>query len=220
MTHPLAQAFAACPAAPFGGAVVAEVLAGATSARTLPDPRDLEQHRRDMVRHATWLLGNRAAAEDAVQDTLVAALGALPSFTGRSSLRTWLFGILRHKVTDTFRRQVREVPLEDDHDGERDDEGMAFNADGGWRMPVSNWGDPEAALSQKRFFETLARCIDRLPKNAARVFAMREILGMETQEICDTVGITKENCFVMLYRARVALRDRLERDWFDGRAVQ
>jgi RNA polymerase sigma-70 factor (ECF subfamily) len=72
-------------------------------------------------------------------------------------------------------------------------------------------------LSQRRFFDVLERCIDRLPKNAARVFTMREILGMETPEICAAVGITANNCFVMLHRARTTLRTLLEQDWFDPR---
>jgi RNA polymerase sigma-70 factor, ECF subfamily len=183
------------------------------------EPRELEQYRSQLTKYATWLLGSRAAAEDAVQDTLLAALNSIETFRGRSSVRTWLFGVLKHKVTDTFRRRAREVPLEDDSDDGCGDS-SSFTQDGHWRKPPSNWGDPEAALSEKRFFEKLAICIDRLPKNTARVFTMREVLGMETREICDAVGITQENCFVMLHRARMALRQRLEQDWFGQQCTQ
>jgi RNA polymerase sigma-70 factor (TIGR02943 family) len=176
------------------------------------DAHDLEQYRTALTRYAQWLLGCREAAQDAVQDTLLAALHAPRSFAGRSSVRTWLFGILKHKVMDTFRRQAREVPLEDDSEDDGGDENR-FLADGHWRKPPASWGDPEQALNQKRFFEVLERCIDRLPKNTARVFTMREILGMETGEICKTVGISQENCFVILHRARMTLRGYLERDW-------
>jgi RNA polymerase sigma-70 factor (ECF subfamily) len=190
-----------------------EFFARAIGALGHVEPGELEQYRTQLMRYAQWLLGSREAAQDAVQDTMLAALHAPSRFCGRSSVRTWLFGILKHKVMDTFRRQAREVPLEDDSDEDpaRNDE--QFSADGRWRERPSNWGDPEQTLNQKRFFEALERCIDRLPKNAARVFTMREILGMETDEICATVGITHENCFVILHRARLTLRNLLERDW-------
>jgi len=184
------------------------------------DARELEQHRTALTRYAVWLLGNRAAAEDAVQETMLAALQAPASFSGRSSMRTWLFGILKHKVADTFRRQAREQPLEDDSDESIGEVRTLFTEDGQWREPPSDWGDPEATLNQRRFFEVLESCIERLPKNAARVFTMREIMGMETDEICKVVGITPNNCFVMLHRARMSLRGLLEQDWFGQVAVQ
>lgn len=177
------------------------------------DPRQLEQYRTQLTRYALWLLGSRDAAEDAVQDTLLAALHAPQNFSGRSSVRTWLFGILKHKVMDTFRRQSRELPLEEDSEDDIGDGVSPFTEDGRWRSAPSHWGDPEATLNQKRFFEVLESSISRLPKNTARVFTMREIMGMETAEICAAVGITRENCFVMLHRARMALRNLLERDW-------
>lgn len=184
------------------------------------DPRELEQYRRDLTRYATWLLGSRAAAEDAVQDTLLAALSPRQGFSGRSSVRTWLFGILKHKVADLFRRQAREIPLQDESDDGNDGAADSFTPDGRWRKPPCHWDDPAATLNRKQFLQALERGIDRLPKNTARVFAMREILGMETPEICEAAGITQDNCFVMLYRARMALRERLARDWFDAPAFQ
>jgi RNA polymerase sigma-70 factor (ECF subfamily) len=182
-------------------------------ARERVDATELEQHRVPLTRYAQRLLGNREAALDAVQETLLAALEAPRSFANRSSVRTWLFGILKHKVTDTFRRQAREVPLEDDSREDMADTGTLFGADGHWSEAPSHWGDPEQVLNQKRFFEVLERCIDRLPPNTARVFKMREITGMETEEICSTLGITPTNCLVILHRARMALRSALERDW-------
>ena len=202
-----------------GPATAGEFFDRAVGALTRIDPRELEQHRSQLMRYAQWLLGSRAAAEDAVQDTLLAALQAPANFAGRSSVRTWLFGILKHKVADTFRRQSRELPLDDEDDDGTTEPRAFFTDDGQWKEPPSDWGDPEQALSQRRFFEVLERCIDRLPKNAARVFTMREVLGMETPEICAAVGITPNNCFVMLHRARTTLRTLLEQDWFQQRAV-
>ncbi len=194
--------------------------AGTAPACLKINPRELEQHRLQLMKYALWLLKNPAAAEDAVQETLLAALQSPENFGGRSSVRTWLFGILKHKITDTFRRQAREQPLEDDSDSGSDEPGVLFTEDGRWREPPSHWGDPEAAFSQRRFFDVLDRCIDCLPKNTARVFTMREVMGMETDEICKEVGITPGNCFVMLHRARMTLRGLLEQNWYGNPASQ
>jgi RNA polymerase sigma-70 factor (ECF subfamily) len=185
----------------------------AVGALTRVDPRELEQYRAQFTRYACWLLGNAEAAEDAVQDTLLAALHAAPRFAGRSSVRAWLFGILKHKVMDLLRRRAFELPADESDADRLADPCTRFTENGQWRSPPSSFGDPETALDQKRFLDAMHRCIDRLPKNTARVFTMREILGMETTEICAVLGITPGNCLVILHRARMALRQWLERDW-------
>jgi RNA polymerase sigma-70 factor (TIGR02943 family) len=174
---------------------------------------ELELHRSHLTRYALRQLGNREAALDAVQDTMLAALQAPLSFANRSSVRTWLFGILKHKVMDAFRRQARDVPLDGDNEDDLAENGTLFGADSHWGKAAAQWGDPEQTLNQKRFFEVLERCVDRLPSNTARVFKMREIMGLETEEICATVGITPTNCLVIMHRARTALRNALGRDW-------
>ncbi len=190
-----------------------------TSSPVTIDPGELEQHRVKLTQFATRLLGNRAAAEDAVQETLLAALQSQARFGGRSSLKTWLFGILKHKIADVFRVQSRERPLHLESDlGLLEDPTAMFTDDGEWRKPPSHWDDPEAALTQRRFFEVLERCIDSLPKNAAQVFTMREVLDMDVKEICKSVGITENNCYVILHRARLTLRTLLEKSWFQENA--
>jgi RNA polymerase sigma-70 factor (ECF subfamily) len=178
------------------------------------DPRRIAEYRAQLLKYARWMLGNNAAAEDAVQETLLAALQSPSGFAGRSSVKTWLVGILKHKVYDTFQRQAREVSLqrEDDDGGEAID--AWYDRVGHLKQPLQNWGDPEAALCQQRFFDVLESCIAQLPANSARVFTMRELLGMETEEICAALGITPNNCFVMLYRARMRLRALLQEHWF------
>lgn len=167
-------------------------------------------------------LRNATHAEDVVQETLLAALQGAAAFQGNSSVRTWLTGILKHKIMDHFRRQSREAPLEgledelsvDDFDGLFRANGHVANT-----VPAPSWGDPEAAFSQERFFAVLERCMSRLPKNTARAFHMREVLGMGTEEICKELGITATNCWVLLYRARMSLRECLQTDWFGGAAA-
>jgi RNA polymerase sigma-70 factor (ECF subfamily) len=172
------------------------------------DPQALMQYRPQLLKHARWMLRDSAAAEDAVQETLLAALQPASSFSGRSSVRTWLFGILRHKLADAFRRQARELPLEEETVDE------LYQEDGHLQRAPAEWSNPEAALTQQRFFEVLERCVAKLPPNMARVFTMRDVMGMETAQICEALGITQNNCFVMLCRARMALRGLLEEHWF------
>ena len=89
-----------------------------------------------------------------------------------------------------------------------------FKEDGHFIDPPAAWADPEDALSQSEFFEVMERCMEGLPKNTARVFVLREVLGTDTAEICTELSITSNNCWVLLYRARMALRECLQQRWF------
>ena len=185
------------------------------------DPVELQKHRPQLVRFAMLQLRNATAAEDAVQETLLAALQSGASFAGQSSVRTWLVGILKHKIIDAIRKQSREQPLEtaDDETDIEDLQNAVYRDDGHHRETPADWGNPESALEQRKFFEVLERCMDGLPKRTARVFMMREVMGLETDEICKDLGITSTNCWVLLYRARMALRECLQGRWFAGGAA-
>jgi RNA polymerase sigma-70 factor (ECF subfamily) len=190
----------------------------ATSVESL----ELDKHRPHLVKFAMAQLRNATYAEDAVQETMVAAIQGAEGFSGQSSVRTWLIGILKHKIIDHFRRQSREAPLPDLADETSlEDLDARFGPDGHFLenpmlAPGANWGNPESSLSQSRFFDVLEACMARLPPNTARIFNMREIMGMETEEICKELGITPTNSWVMLYRARTALRECLQTNWFAG----
>jgi RNA polymerase sigma-70 factor, ECF subfamily len=179
---------------------------------------ELAIHRPQLMRFALLHLRNRAQAEDAVQDTLLAALEGAGRFAGESSVSTWLIAILRHKILDCFRREGREARLEPSaEDGEAID--RLFLEDGHWRAPPCDWGDPEAALGQREFFEALERGLQRLPAKTARAFHLREVMGLSTEEICQTLGVSARNCWIMLYRARMSLRQSLE-EHFVGKACK
>jgi RNA polymerase sigma-70 factor (ECF subfamily) len=180
------------------------------SARAL----EFEKHRPQLLRFALLHLRDAAAAEDAVQETLLAALQSADRFAGQSSVRTWLVGILKHKIVDHLRRQARQQPL--DEESSADDVDGLFQPDGHYAEPPSEWAAPDKALEERRFFEALERCMQGLPRNTSRVFLMREVLGMETGEICKELGVSATNCWVLLYRARMALRVCLEKTWFSG----
>lgn len=174
---------------------------------------ELAAHRPRLMRFALLHLRNRAHAEDAVQETLVAALEGARRFAGESSVSTWLMGILRHKILDHFRSERRSPRLEPCAD-EADGVEQLFREDGHWRTPPSDWGDPEAALGQRQFFEALERGLQRLPEKTARAFHLREVMGLSTEEICQTLGVSAQNCWIMLYRARMSLRQSLEEHCF------
>jgi RNA polymerase sigma-70 factor (ECF subfamily) len=172
---------------------------------------DLEGQRAYLLRYASLQLRDPAAAEDAVQETLLAALAGEASFAGRSNLRTWLTGILKHKIVDAIRRASREQPLPDDEDGGLD---ALFDARGHWIDPPRAWPEPDGALQSREFFARLEECLARLPKKTARAFLMREHLGLETGEICKELSVTATHCWVLLHRARLALRECLQMNWF------
>jgi RNA polymerase sigma-70 factor (ECF subfamily) len=168
-----------------------------------------------LMRFARLQLRDDAAAEDAVQETLLAAVQNAARFEGAAAVATWLFAILKNKLIDEFRRRARQPVVACDDDQALDDALDAqFDARGHWATPPSAWSDPQASLEQKRFWEVFEICIAGLPERSARVFGMRELMGLETEEICKQLGISSSNCWVLLHRARMGLRDCLSRRWF------
>jgi RNA polymerase sigma-70 factor (TIGR02943 family) len=168
-----------------------------------------------LLRYARLQLRNDAWAEDAVSETLLAALSKPGSFSNRSQLKTWLVGILKHKVVDILRQRKREVCLqEDDADGSEELEALTFLPDGHFASPPLDWGRPDQALSSRQFFEVLEICTEKLPSAQAQVFMMREWLELSSQEICSELKLTPTNLYVQLHRARLRLRECLEINWF------
>jgi len=187
----------------------------ANPAAVAVDIGDLESHRSALYKFAMLQLRNETHAEDCVQETLIAAIQSAARFSGGSSVRTWLVGILKHKIIDHFRKASREQQFNaDDEETSLDDMDALFKEDGHLIEPPHAWANPEAALSEANFFEVLDRCMEGLPKNTARVFMLREVMGTETDEICRELKITANNCWVLLYRARMMLRECLQQRWF------
>lgn len=181
--------------------------------------RELEDLRPALIRFAVLQLRNDALAEDVVQDTLIAVLEKPDRFAGQSSLRTYVTGILKHKIVDLMRASKRECRIETE-DGQSDADVIdtLFKPDGHPIDLPRQWGDPGATLEQKDFFRVLEVCLERLPAKTARIFMMREWLELETDEICKELQISTSNAWVMLYRARLQLRECLDLKWFGTRA--
>lgn len=175
--------------------------------------------RHDMLRFARLQLRDAAEAEDAVQEALSAAYATRDRFTGRAQVKTWIFSILRHKIIDLLRDRSRHPTqsLTRD-DGSDADINELFDAKGYWRKEErpTDWGDPEATLGNAQFWRIFEICMNAMAENLARVFTMREFLGLETAEICNELAISESNCWVILHRARSRLRLCLEENWIES----
>ena len=175
----------------------------------------LSEHGDYLFRVARRQLRSDALAEDAVQETLLAALSARARYSGSAAPRTWLTGILKHKIIDLIRRQARETEVPHDDDGNEDWDAL-FKTDGHWGNPPREWRSPETEAELRQLRDVLLECADRLKPAMARVFSLREVVGMETEEICKELNISPTNCWVLLHRARLFLRECLELNGFTG----
>ncbi len=166
-------------------------------------PAELAAHRGAMLRFARRRIRDEDLAEDAVQDALAAALANRATFQGQSALRTWLIGILNHKIQDTFRREGRYVSM---HDGE---DGTGDSLDRLAAAQFDQEGDPAACVARARLGEALLAEIDALAPTLRSVFVLQVLDGLSTAEVCGQLGITEANCWVRLHRARRRLSERM-----------
>lgn len=173
----------------------------------------LVEHGDYLYRFALARLRDPHLAEDVVQETLIAAIQN-DNYAGKAVPRTWLTGILKHKIIDLMRRQMRERPLESDDLAETPGmEEFFADDDGHWIDKPQFWAAPEVELEQKQFLLVLQQCMDRLSPKLARIFLMREVHENDNEEICKELEISTTNAWVMLYRARMGLRKCLELNW-------
>ena len=155
-------------------------------------------------------LHDEAAAEDLVQETLLSALESRSRFGEKSSERTWLTAILKHKIIDYYRRASRQISFHTP-----DEAADFFDESGNWRELPADWNaTPESLLERKEFREILHAALAGLPKNLAAVFTLSEIEGLEGKEICEILNLSPGNFWVLLHRARLHLRRAIENRWF------
>ncbi len=176
----------------------------------------IEQQRAYLLRYAMLQLRDPHQAEDVVQETLLAAIESWNNFAGQSSLRTWLTGILKHKIMDLLRKKVREPRLvnKDDEDPLENLSSESFDHTGHWANPLQTWANPTQSFENQQFWQMFEFCIQRMPLSSARAFMMREFMEFSTEEICQELTISTTNCWVTLHRARLALRECLDLHWF------
>ncbi|MES1162558.1 MAG: sigma-70 family RNA polymerase sigma factor, partial [Rhizobacter sp.] len=157
-----------------------------------------------LVRMARQRLHNDAWVEDAVSETMVAALENPAAFAGRASVRTWAVGILKHKVVDQIRRHTRECQIDRPDDSDAEPEFGALSEAGADTLTEApaEWGDPQERLSHRQFMVQFQHVIKELPRQQGRAFLMRNWMDAETEDICSELGVTANNLAVMLHRAR------------------
>ena len=180
----------------------------------------VDQHGDYLFRYALMRLRDKHLAEEVVQETFLAAFQGRNTFSGGSSERTWLVGILKHKVIDYFRRISKEVPWEETKALACELE-EPFRITGEWighwkeeEAPIEWNADPIKLLEQKEFRQVFERCLATLPQRLAQVFILREVEELTTEEICKILNISESNLWVMLHRARMQLRRALELQYF------
>jgi RNA polymerase sigma-70 factor (TIGR02943 family) len=176
-------------------------------------------HRDYLMRYARLQLRNDAWAEDCVSETLLAALAKPQAFGSKSQLKTWLVGILKHKVIDLLRANRREISSDalssdGESDGSAELDALSFKPDGHYMQEPQDWGNPEQDLSSRQFIQVLEACTEKLPNTLGRVFLMREWLELSADEVCKELDLTPTNLYVQLHRARLRLRECLEINWF------
>ncbi len=180
----------------------------------------LDAHGDALYQYARSRVGNRELAEDLVQDAFLAALQSQGRFEQRAAIRTWLVSILRHKIVDHYRRAASPVPATD---SETDDDAVGrpdlvsqryFSPKGLWKTAVTSWKAPEQALEDREFWDVLDGCLARLPRSLSSVFVLRELEGLDTAELRRDLALSEGNLRVRLHRARLLLRECLEKHWF------
>ncbi len=195
--------------------------AQAASVRTDIDPSQwIDEHGDTLFRFAFARLRDEAAAEDLVQDTLLSAIQSVKKFGGKSSERTWLIGILKHKLIDHYRKNSKQVQLTEE-DTDLSDFDAFFSRpdkwDGHWAIalrPVDPEQSPDQVMERGEFWEVMNHCLSALPERVASVFALREMDGMSSEDICSALGLSSTNFWVIMHRARMQLRRCIEIKWF------
>lgn len=180
----------------------------------------VDEHGDYLFRYALVRLRDETTAEDIVQETLLAAIQSLASYGGKSTERTWLTSILKHKIVDFYRKSSRETPL-DPSETDLSEFDAFFERDDEWknhwnsRLAPRGWtNDPEAVFEQNEFFDVFQNCMSKLPTRVASVFSLREMDGFDACEICEILELSPNNFWVMMHRARMALRRCIEVKWF------
>ena len=188
-------------------------------ADTQIDPEQwVRRHADALFGHAVLRVRAPEIAEDMVQETFLAAWSGRNKFEGRASERTWLLGILGHKIADYYRDRARRLQFEDmealaEFEATQFKPGLTGTTWARAAIPMS-WHHVRESVEKAEFWETVGECAGKLPEKLARAFLLREVEQWDSTRICETMSISPAHLFVMLHRARLALRHCLERNWF------
>ncbi len=170
-----------------------------------------------LYRYAILKLKDPSLTEDILQETFLAALKSRKTFEGKSTEKTWLVGILKHKIIDYFRKSSRES-LHDEIEELEKASDESFNQKGMWSNGPSKWlKSPDDSIENKQFWKVFHKCVSALPPRIANAFILREVEGVTSDDICKELDISSTNLWVIMHRARQKLRKCLETNWFCGK---
>lgn len=171
----------------------------------------IRQHHQVMVRLARSYVPNQSVAEEVVQETWLAALRGLPSFEGRSSVKTWLYAILLNRARTAGVKERRQIPIEEP---ERAVDWRRFNTDGSWAYPPVHWADEvDDRVRAEQLTKSIRVAIDALPSHQRDVLTLRDVEGMTATDACEILGLGQGHQRVLLHRARNSLRNALEAEF-------
>ena len=193
-----------------------QMTAEISSANPDLDPETwVDQYGDYLYRFALTRIKDQAVAEDLVQETFLAALHGRLNFKGHSAIKTWLTGILKHKLVDYLRKKNREQVIDDIDTVSETIDGF-YHKNGSWKVRPGKWDqNPSKIYEQHEFLDALFKCLSELPDRSSKIFMLREMEGYSTEEICNVLQVSATNTWVMLYRARTYLRRCLEILWFN-----
>lgn len=178
------------------------------------DPhRWVDRHGDYLYRYALGRVRQGEAAQELVQETLLAAWRGRAGFRGRSSERSWLTAILKRKVIDWLRRAVRDRKQTDKADGWAD---KLFTTDGRWKSGPGEWASdtPEAGAERDEFWVVVGGCTHKLPPRLRDVFVLWHLEEQPAEGVCRAAGVTTNHLWVMLHRARLRMWRCLSRAWY------
>lgn len=170
----------------------------------------VSDHGDDLYRFALLRVGQREIAEDLVQETFLTAFTKIDTYREDGPIQGWLRKILKNKIIDLVRsRAYREAPAES----------IDFFSDWGiWKEPLSKWcqwqESPQDTLERKKFFEVMNACLAKLPLKQRMIIGLKAFDGLGSKEICKELEITSSNEWVLTHRARLGLRECLEKNWY------
>jgi RNA polymerase sigma-70 factor, ECF subfamily len=176
----------------------------------------IDRYHRSLFRLARMYVATDAVAEEVVQETWMGVLSGLGTFEGRSSLKTWLFRILTNRAKTRGAREARSVPFamnEPEEEGDPAVDPTRFLPNDMWGSPPRPWEDdtPEKLLADREAVAFVARAIDALPARQRIVITLRDVEGLDAEEVRNVLGVSETNQRVLLHRARSRVRNDLER---------
>lgn len=185
------------------------------TAAKLSDPSEwLDRHGDALYRYALLRVGKSQVAEDLVQETILGALRSRDTYSGKAAERTWFVAILRHKILNHI-RQAAKRESEEPEAGLDQVQEFFFTKRGKWQDKPSAWGiEPDRIAEQGEFWEVFRRCLSGLPTSAGHAYLLREMDQLPSDKICKVLGISENNLWTRLHRARMMLRRCLEDNWF------